>query len=670
MKKFFLINVLLTSSLVLFSQTRVDPTRLKRAQSFFGVHFDFHAGPDCREIGKNVDPAMVENIVDQVKPDFIQVDCKGHPGYSSYPTKVGNQAPGFVRDPLKIWREVTAEKGVALYLHYSGVWDARAVELHPSWAAGNVDGSPSNKNTSVFGPYADSLLIPQLKELSGVYGADGVWIDGDCWALQADYSARVRSLFTRKTGVTKFPEQPGDPYWHEFLDFNRQGFRDYVIHYATELHKYNPDFQVASNWLYSTFVPEPVTIPVDFISGDFSAVNSVNSARLEGRFIRNQGKPWDLMAWGFSWDGNELTNSSVKSVPQIQRELATVLSLGGGVQIYLSQKRDASIYPWTLPLLAKASTFVRARQPYCQYAKPVPQVGLILAGSVLYANGTRLFGPFWNDLVPLQGVLNCLLESQKVVDVVGEHQLGNMQDYPLLVYPEWDTINTTLKGKLLQYVSAGGKLLVMGPKPAWHFRDVIQVDFNGQPKMADNGLEYAGWLGNLNSLSQDVTPKLKARAFGRIYSHWDREGPSSVAATITPYGKGQIAAIYMNIGSGYLNGSTPVIRDFVDALIQELQAGLAVEVSGSHLVDVTLNKLNKALIVNLVNAGGPHDNSKVMVFDEIPVLGPLQVSIRYPLKPEKVTLQPENRSLSFSCGNGMIHCTIPELEIHEMIIVE
>jgi hypothetical protein len=26
---------------------------LRRAESFLGVHFDFHAGKDCREIGKN-----------------------------------------------------------------------------------------------------------------------------------------------------------------------------------------------------------------------------------------------------------------------------------------------------------------------------------------------------------------------------------------------------------------------------------------------------------------------------------------------------------------------------------------------------------------------------------------------------------------------------------------
>jgi hypothetical protein len=685
MKKITLIGPLLVLPIFLFSQTRVDPPRLKRADSFFGVHFDFHAGPDCNEIGKNVDEAMVENIVSQVKPDFIQVDCKGHAGYSSYPTRAGNPAPGFVKDQLKIWRAVTAKNGVALLMHYSGVWDTRAIQLHPSWAAVNADGTPSKNNTSVFGPYADSLLIPQLKELSKNYGVDGVWIDGDCWAHQVDYSSKARTLFTQKTGITNIPVQPGDPNWKDYLNFCRQGFRDYVTHYASELHKFNPDFQVASNWAFSTLMPEPVSIPVDFISGDFSPLNSMNSARLEGRFIRNQGKPWDLMAWGFSWFYNEAGTQSVKTPAQIQRDLATVMSLGGGVQIYLSQKRDGSVYAWTIPLLARASSFVRARQPFCQHTRPVPQIGLILSSFALDQKVNLPFGGFGMDRIPLQGVLiggfrvetaplqgvlNCLLASQRVVDVVAEHQLDNIQEYPLMVYPDWDTISVSLKGKLLRYVSAGGRLLVVGPKAAKQFQDVLQVEFTGQPKITDNGLEFAGWLGNSESLSQEIQVKGSARPFGKFFRHWDMEGPSSIAATITPYGKGQIAAVYLNIGNAYLYRSTPVVREFLDALIQEMQPGLMTEVKGSHWVDVTLNKLGNNTILNLVNAAGPHDNDKVLVFDDIPALGPLQISIRYPAKPKRVMLQPENKALNFTYEKGMIRCILPSLEIHEMVVIE
>jgi hypothetical protein len=164
------------------------PKRLKRADSFFGIHFDFHAGPDCNEIGKNTTPEMVEKIIAAAHPDYIQIDCKGHPGLSSYPTKVGNPAPGFIGDPLRVWREVTAREGVALYMHYSGVWDSEAISRHPDWAAINPDGTTNKNATSFFGPYAEQLLIPQLRELAGDYRVDGAWMDGECWASVPDFS--------------------------------------------------------------------------------------------------------------------------------------------------------------------------------------------------------------------------------------------------------------------------------------------------------------------------------------------------------------------------------------------------------------------------------------------------------------------------------------------------
>ena len=119
MKRIYLLFLL---ALVSCSQTQMqkqtdEPTRLRRSQSYFGIHFDFHADADCNEVGKNTTPEMIDTIIDLVQPDYIQTDCKGCSGYSSYPTKVGNPAPGIIGDPLRIWREVTAKRGVAFYMH-------------------------------------------------------------------------------------------------------------------------------------------------------------------------------------------------------------------------------------------------------------------------------------------------------------------------------------------------------------------------------------------------------------------------------------------------------------------------------------------------------------------------------------------------------------------------
>ena len=131
------------------------------------MHFDFHAGPDCREIGKNVIEDSIIELLKSVKPDFIQVDCKGHPGLSSYPTKVGNPAPGFIGDPLKIWRSATDKMGVSLYMHYSGVFDQAALKNNPGYGRINQDGKRDTNNTSVFSPYVDKATEAEIAGMCG-----------------------------------------------------------------------------------------------------------------------------------------------------------------------------------------------------------------------------------------------------------------------------------------------------------------------------------------------------------------------------------------------------------------------------------------------------------------------------------------------------------------------
>jgi len=48
----------------------------KQSEGFFGLHFDFHAGSDCMEVGKNVTDEMVRKIIETLKPDYIRLFTK------------------------------------------------------------------------------------------------------------------------------------------------------------------------------------------------------------------------------------------------------------------------------------------------------------------------------------------------------------------------------------------------------------------------------------------------------------------------------------------------------------------------------------------------------------------------------------------------------------------
>ena len=641
-----------------------SPARLKRADSFLGIHFDFHAGPDCKEVGAHTTPAMVANIIDLVHPDYLQIDCKGHAGYCSYPTKVGQPVPGFVGDPLRVWRQVTAEKGVALYMHYSGVWDFAAVAKHPEWAVVGADGKPSDQTTSVFGPYADELLIPQLRELAGVYGVDGVWVDGECWATAPDYGEKAAKAFRAATGIQELPKNPSDPHWFEFQQFHREAFRKYLRHYVSEVKKTNPEFQLCSNWAYTDHMAEPVSAPVDFLSGDYAPDDSVNSARLSARFLVRQGMPWDLMAWSFSRTTGKDGKTLQKTAPQLEREAAVVVALGGGFQAYFKQKRDGSISEEQMPVMAETAKFCRERQALCHHSEPVPQVAVVLSQAGHY----RLINWLFNrELTQVNCVLQALLESQNSVEVVGEHQLaGRFAEYPVIVVPEWAYLEPAFKSDLVTYVKGGGNLLLIGAKSAALFQAELGVTLEGEPVAKQQTLTHNGATAQTRGFAQNVKLGAGAEPFGTLQA--DPQAAAQPAASIAALGKGKIAAAYVDIGQSYNAVRSPVVRGFLNDLARKLFPKPMVSVAGSSDVDVCLMRKQGKLLVNLVNTSGPHQTEPIQ--ETIQPVGPLAVTLRLAAKPSKITLEPGAQALAFETRDGETKLTVPQLDIHRVIVVE
>ncbi len=75
----------------------------RRSACAFGLHFDFHASPgrDSVSIGETLREEDIREICRLLRPDCLQSDCKGPPGWASYPTRIGNAMPPWRRIRLK-----------------------------------------------------------------------------------------------------------------------------------------------------------------------------------------------------------------------------------------------------------------------------------------------------------------------------------------------------------------------------------------------------------------------------------------------------------------------------------------------------------------------------------------------------------------------------------------
>jgi len=467
-----------------------------------------------------------------------------------------------------------------------------------------------------------------------------------------------------ETGITEIPKTPSDKYYPELLEYTRSLFREYLRKYVNAIHRYNPQFQITSNWSYSSLMPEKVTIDVDYLSGDVTPQNGVYRSAFEARCIAPQGKPWDLMAWGFSWNGM----STVKSSVQLEQEASQIMAMGGGVQFYFQQNGDLSLRPWLATSLSEVAMFCRQRQQFCHKAKAIPQIALLYPTVSCEKNSTR---PFANSTGMLQGALNLVLDGQHSVEILMEHTLlGKMDQYPLIIIPECNYLEASFIEELKKYVSGGGNLLIIGTEAAHLFEKELGIKTLKKAKPVQLFIAMSDKIGTIRSSLDSVGMDSGVKPTSNFYTGSDlRYKGKEIASSVNKVGKGMVAGVYFNAGSEYLEYKSPVLRDFFSSRINELFADPITIVTGSHLVHAGLNKLNNKMYVNLLNVAGEHTNQSAIGYDEIPSLKNLTVQIKTGQKPAKILLQPEGRELDFAFQKGVSKVMVPELKIYSILEV-
>ena len=641
----------------------------KRAESFFGIHFDFHAMPS-QIVAEDFRPDLIARLLDEAKPDFVQCDTKGHAGLSSYPTDIGNRAYEIREDLLAMWRKLTDERDIALYAHHSGLFDMKIVEQHPEWAIVNESGDRSTQYLSPFSPYADEILIPQIKELYDKYRFDGVWVDGECWGAFLDYGAYACEAYFKQTG--KKPARAGEDGYMEYREFCREGFRRYVDKYVKALKEYAPDFQVTSNWFYSAYMPEPISTKVDFLSGDYSCANAIESARFHTRCLEARDMTWDLMMWGqnaipCSW----LThNRSTKELVQYCQEAAGTIAHGGAFQFFnIIYAGGGVIQEWAIPMWVKVAEFCRAREKECFGAKSVPEIGILYNEAKTSHKTQSLYTLGYPELTSLRGWINLLQDSGMHTSVLYEYQLKDkLGDYPLFIVPAAEKLNKESIDALCCYVKNGGRLIV--DRKSLHF---FENESGIRVENTESKLVYLDADGALAAAETTVSKlsSQSAEACAYLYGRNIYDGSKAPAALKANIEKGSMIALSVDLGDVFTGNRSTAIRNFAKSLLSSLDFEQTVTVCGetSDFVEVVLTKKGERLCVNLLNSAGPHAIAAVRSYGQIPPLYGISVKIKSETEPKEVYASVEKHKFTWSYKDGYIYAELEKLDIHNCISV-
>lgn len=639
-----------------------------RKECFLGLHFDFHA-MEGETVGTIVDLSTIERMLDETKPDLIQVDTKGHPGISSYQTQAGILPKELKMDVLKVWRELTAKRGIRLYAHHSGLYDQTQAKLHPEWAVVSSQGVVSQEYMSPFGPYKDEVLIPQMLEIAGTYQAEGIWVDGECWGSFLDYSEHAKKAWEEKKGKgTKMP-LPGEENHEEYREFCRQGFRDYVAHYIRKVKEQYPHFEITSNWMYSHYMPEKREIPIDFISGDYSCYDSVRRARQVGRCCSHHEYTWDLIAWGqnavpASW---ETRNRCTKEVEQMCQEAAVALSLGGGFQFFnILYGTGGLVQDWAIDNWRQVAEFCRAREKYCFRAKSVADIAVIFPSYYPNRIGREMLfvGGAWKTMQNWIGMIQDIGYS---CDVIYEADLTKLGKYKAVVMPAAISYQQETKEKIERFAKEGG--LVIADGGVRLDERISGVTF----AQGENRLLFLDGKGRLSALEARYYEPTLCGAEAILYCQKENyyyEKEKMVSGVLHIVGKGKVVSLCTKLGPVYGDNITYAFKQYIKELFDKSGYLPMVSVEGSDYVDVTLMQKDGYLMVNLLNMAGEHSVTGVRTFREIPKVGPISVKIRTEAEPKSVVWQPEGVVLKPRKEEDGYVYIIDTLEIHGILQVE
>ncbi len=654
---------------------------------YFGLHYDLHANEHDTALGTHCGPEELEQSLRLMRPEWVQTDCKGHRGMTSWFSKVPNAtvSPGVKQDALKGWREATRRMGVPLHCHYSGIWDDAAAEKHPEWAV--VPNPKGAKAGDAFdtaagrmcprGGYLEGLLLPQMIELVKRYGVDGFWVDGEIWAVQPCYCESCKVAWHEQTGIKRVPTSTDDPNWVAWLNFHRQSFYDYVTRYVTALHEKCPEARVCSNWMHTFKDPGEPTVPTDWISGD--TVYGLDPLRCEARFISTRGRPWDLMAWNFFrvGDWNDKTRPwTTKDPEMLLQEAATVLALGGNFQIYEnpSPLRDGRLVDWRMKRMGQVGRWVKARQAWCRDTESVPQVAVLHSEHHFRSQPAKdLY--FSCEAAAVEGAAFALLENQLSVDILDEWALvPRLAEFPLVVVPEQDRMSAAMAQALAGYVRGGGKLLVTGAashglqEPAFWGAEQAEVAEEKGCFVPSAGASFAAWSKQWGMLQLS-----KAKSLGTLGTTGltDAELTPYPCAVVNRVGKGRVVYAPWDVFRFFRDTRYPAVRSWLGELVGALRPDLGLQVQAPAVVDVILRRKGKRRLVHLVNRStGLSLESPAQGVEQIPAVGPVEVEMRVEVPPQKVWLAGEKAEFEWGWAEGKLWARVGAVGVHAAVIVE
>lgn len=662
----------------------------KHPLRFRQVHLDFHTSGLIPNVGSKFNKRKFQEALRRGCVNSITLFSKCHHGYSYHPTKVGRKHPALKRNLLAEQIEACREIDVRCPIYLSAGLDEVVASAHPGWVVKNKAsvsfnplGKPEFKVLRWNTPYLN-YLCDQIEEINALWpDNDGIFLDiigprldysddslremveaGLDPASDADvlaYATEVLMTYYRRSTAASLKGNPMRPVFHNSGN---------IPIGARELLAFNSHLELESlptgGWGWDHF---PLT-------ARYAQMTGYDFLGMTGKFHTTWGE-----FGGF------------KRAASLQYECSGMLALGAkcsiGDQLHPSGEMNVDTYR----LIGSAYDEVRAKEPWCENARPVARIGLV--SSTQNQKALRFHG---DTNFADEGASRMLLELKLPFVVLDDR--APLSGLDLILLPDDVLLSPAMLKRAKAFLARGGKIVASGASLLNQDRTAFFLDagvrLKGRSKFDTGYLiptPMAPTIPVRSSLAihggaWDAIPAKETRILARRADpYFDRSWQAFCSHQHTPdgspcrypglTGNGSIAWFAHSIFTRYRHYGQPLYRDYFEAALRHLlPGGLPVETSlpSGGRVGLMEQPAQKRFVLHLlfgtpaIRGGKPHEwVPQIEIIEELIPLHEVACKVRLPRRIKTVRLVPGDESLPFVQKEGAVSFVVPRVEGHQMV---
>ena len=655
------------------------------------VHLDFHTSEFMPEVGARFDEKQFQKALKIGQVNSITLFAKCHHSWAYYPTQAGLMHPTLKTDLLGRQIQACHQIGVRCPIYVTVGWSANDAERHPEWCARKQDGTLATVNFDVAakpeapkpivswkflcpsGAYRE-LVLAQTRELGAAYAVDGLFYD-ICFGPAVCYCDTCRAGMA-KAGIDSTDEGA-------VRDYTRAKWVDFLRACRAAIQERHPEASVFFNGGADMGTPQAILdLQTHLELEDLPTTwGGYDKFPLRARYLRRQGKPYLAVSGKFHTMWGEF--GGFKHPDAIRYEAASMVAYGAscsfGDQAHPSGAMDLDTYR----NLGAGYRYVRRIERYGIGATPLTNLALV-AGT----------GPdrAADAVAHAEGVSAMLLEDQRDYEVVDPGD--DLDRFQAVVLPGSRVLTTATAAQLNEYVRRGGSLLVLGESVLARGQDELLFDVGGEylgpARYQQDYLALGPQLGKglVRSPFLNYTAALRVKAtsgrvlaaihepyFDRTYGHYcsHQNTPNRLEAAehAGALQKGRILFLAHGLGKLYHEHGARLHRDlFIQALDRlHTRPLLRTCLPSSGRATLVTQPRQQRHVVHLLYAP-PLKRGRCLVIEDLPRLVDVPVAVRVPEAIVRVTLPLTGQSLPFQVRDGVLETVVPEVHVHQMLVLE